>query len=699
MKNFGLSRVVSPKGVLPVAAWELDNSPKIGDGEALLRIDKIQMEKESFGQICSSCGYDTFKIKNRIIDIINKRGKLQNPYTKTGGVFVGKMMSMSKNYLNAENFQVGDDVCCVCSTCGIPMKIESIDSIDFTYGQINCKGYAIVFDTTPLRHLIPGIQEEFILTAVDEAGNLYGLYKIAKSEKIQSAMIIGNTPIATMLYAQAMREAMDDNGIKGSISAIIDRNSSHSIQKEATVKALEGVVDQVYFVDLVRPIEAVKEMMELGNIYSGIVDKVVVIEDVFGAESLAVSIVKEGGHVFFSSAGNHYWTAAVATEGLGKEVHMHVFDQYVEEHPEFTFMIANKLKKNMEKAGELWHEIKKEFLWGGFDEETSDAESGQTAEQGGFVFKSQATKKMVDEVLNIAKYDCNVVIQGETGVGKEKVLELIHENSSRRSEPCIKINCATINEGLAESELFGYEKGAFTGAKSEGKHGYFEMANNGILFLDEIGCLPLHLQSKLLRAVQESQFYRVGGTKPVNINVRIIAASNVPLKELVEHGAFREDLYYRLNICTIDVLPLRERREDIVCLAEFFVNEWSKKYSINKQIEYDALRTLACYSWPGNVRELENVMHRLVIKSKGEMITELDVEQLIHSEGGKTGFPELRQASSGIETHFDFHEFMDAQEKEIIAYAMEQAGTTRKAASLLGLPQTTFARKKLKHGL
>lgn len=699
MKNFGLSRVISPKGVLPVAAWELDNSPTIGEGEALLRIDKIQMEKESFGQICSSCGYDVIKIKSRIIDIINKRGKLQNPYTKTGGVFVGKMINMGKNYLNSEGFQIGESVCCVCSTCGIPMKIGSIDSIDFTYGQINCSGYAIVFDTTPLRRLLPGIKDEFILTAVDEAGNLYGLYKIAKSEKIQSAMIIGNTPIATMLYAQAMREAMNDNGITGSISVIIDQNLTHSVQKETTVSALEGIVDEIYFVDLVRPIEAVKEMMELDQIYKGIVDKVVVIEDVLGAESLAVSLVKEGGHVFFSSAGNHYWTAAVATEGLGKEVHMHVFDQYVEEHPEFTFMIVKKLKENMEKAGELWHEIKKEFLWTMLDDETDETGLGRVGEKGDFVFKSPATKKLVDEVLNIAKYDCNVIIQGETGVGKEKILELIHENSSRRSGPCIKINCATINEGLAESEIFGYEEGAFTGARSEGKHGYFEMANNGILFLDEIGSLPLHLQSKLLRVLQESQFYRVGGTKPVNTNVRVIVANNVPLKELVDHGAFREDLYYRLNICTIDVPPLRERREDIVCLAEFFVNDWSKKYSIHKEIESHALRALFYYSWPGNVRELENVMHRLVIKSKGDIITKLDVDQLIHAEGGKTGFPQLRKSNGGLDYSFDFHEFMDAQEKEVIAYAMEQAGSTRKAASLLGLPQTTFARKKLKHGL
>ena len=149
-----------------------------------------------------------------------------------------------------------------------------------------------------------------------------------------------------------------------------------------------------------------------------------------------------------------------------------------------------------------------------------------------FVYQSQVTKSMIDEVMNIAKYDCNVIIQGETGVGKEKVLSLIHQNSERHGNPCIKINCATIAESLAESEFFGYEAGAFTGAQASGKPGYFEMANNGILFLDEIGTLSMNMQSKLLRVLQESQFYRVGGTRQISVNVRVIVANNVPLKGL-----------------------------------------------------------------------------------------------------------------------------------------------------------------------
>ncbi|XVG96301.1 sigma-54 interaction domain-containing protein [Eubacteriales bacterium KG127] len=699
MKYFGLNRVISPKDVLPVAAWQLDNdsSPKVG--EALLDIEKIQIEKESFNQICASCSYDVEKIKAKIIDIVDMRGKLQNPYTKTGGVFLGSLLKLGKDYANMENIKVGDKVYCICSTCGIPMVIEKIHSIDFKYGQINCTGKAIVFDTTPIRKVIPGIKEEFVLSAMDEAGNLYGLYKIAKNKIVQSAIIIGNTATATMLYAQAIREAMIYNNVEGKITVVMDKNSHQKVQQEATVKALEDKVDDIYFVDLVRPIEAAKEMMPLDKIYTGIADKVVVIEDVFGAESLAVSIVKEKGHVYFSSSGNNYWTAAIATEGLGKQVYMHVFDQYEKEHPEFTFMLVEKLKKSMEKASKLWDKsLYSDKLQKTQKLEIKDGGIGRAGEKGDFVFQSLSTKQMVDEVLNISKYDCNVIIQGETGVGKEMVLKLIHENSNRRSGPCIKINCATINENLAESEFFGYEKGAFTGARDDGKPGYFELANNGILFLDEIGTLPLHMQSKLLRVIQESEFYRVGGSKSVSVNVRVIVANNVPLKKLVEEGSFREDLYYRLNICTIDVPPLRERREDIICLAEAFVSDWAKQYSMDKEIDNDALRTLYYHSWPGNVRELENVVHRLVISSKGNVINKTDVDQLIHAGGSRSSIPDIKRPMDS-DWEMDFHKFMDRQEKEIISYALEHGGSTRKAAEILGLPQTTFARKKLKHGL
>ena len=305
---------------------------------------------------------------------------------------------------------------------------------------------------------------------------------------------------------------------------------------------------------------------------------------------------------------------------------------------------------------------------------------------------------MVEEVLNVAQYDCNVIIQGETGVGKEKVFNLIHQNSSRRDKPCVKINCATITENLAESEFFGYEKGSFTGAQAGGKEGYFEIANNGTLFLDEIGCLSLAMQSKLLRVLQESTYYRVGGTQPRHVNVRVICANNIPLKKLVEEGQFREDLYYRLNICLINVPPLRFRKEDISCLAEAFLNNYVSKYGVVKEFSQDAYKQLEEYHWPGNVRELENTVHRLYIAEKERIIDGYAVDALINQNVLGEVILDIKKEMNGEES-IDFNQIMDEQEKKIIAYALRKKGTTRKAADFLGIPQTTLARKKLKYNL
>ena len=188
-----------------------------------------------------------------------------------------------------------------------------------------------------------------------------------------------------------------------------------------------------------------------------------------------------------------------------------------------------------------------------------------------FVFMSPVTANLVDNALNVAKYDCNVVIQGETGVGKERVLDLIHQNSERKGKPCIKINCATIQENLAESEFFGYEKGSFTGASSNGKEGYFEMANNGTLFLDEIGSLPLAMQSKLLRVLQENSFYRVGGTKAKNGNVRVICANNIPLKQLGDEGIDGCDVCI-VDLYANEILSLTESNLSLTELIDYCNN-------------------------------------------------------------------------------------------------------------------------------
>jgi len=237
------------------------------------------------------------------------------------------------------------------------------------------------------------------------------------------------------------------------------------------------------------------------------------------------------------------------------------------------------------------------------------------------VGESEHTRNVLELIDKIADSDASVLITGENGVGKEVVARLIHLKSSRRWEPFVDINCAAIPETLIESELFGYERGAFTGAISS-KKGKIESANGGTLFLDEIAEMPLSLQSKLLRVLQEKFVYRLGSNKGVQVDVRFIFSTNRDLKTLVKDGKFREDLYYRINVIPIHILPLRERKEDIIPIAVYYLNAFSTKYG-KKGMEFsdEVKEVFLRYSWPGNVRELRNIVERLVIMSKGGRIT------------------------------------------------------------------------------
>ena len=218
--------------------------------------------------------------------------------------------------------------------------------------------------------------------------------------------------------------------------------------------------------------------------------------------------------------------------------------------------------------------------------------------------------------LRIAAVNTTVLILGESGVGKGLIARFIHENSLRNKGPFIKINCGSIPESLLESELFGYETGAFTGAKREGKPGLVELAHKGTLLLDEIADLPLNLQVKLLQVIQERELTRIGGTKPIRIDIRIIASTNKDIRKMVKQGEFREDLYYRLNVIPITIPPLRERKEDIELLIDFFISHYNKKHNKSISLQEDVIEALLQYCWPGNVRELENLMERLVVTSE-----------------------------------------------------------------------------------
>ncbi|MBE3585496.1 sigma-54 interaction domain-containing protein [Desulfofundulus thermocisternus] len=303
-------------------------------------------------------------------------------------------------------------------------------------------------------------------------------------------------------------------------------------------------------------------------------------------------------------------------------------------------------------------------------------------------------KAMVDVARRAAPTDATVLIRGESGTGKEILARAIHEASDRAGKPFVVVNCGAIPAELFESEIFGYEQGAFTGAGPRGKPGLLEMANEGTVFLDEIGELPLNLQVKLLRVLQERVFYRVGGSRPVSVNIRIIAATNRHLEEMVSSGEFREDLYYRLNVISIEMPPLRERRSDIPELLYRFLQEYCQLYGKEiSKVEPGVVAALLSYSWPGNVRELKNTVERMVVLAEGEVITEKDLPR--HLREHALGF-----GAAAREFPPDLNVAARETEKEIILKALKEAGGNRTVtARLLGLPRSTLYYKMNRLGI
>lgn len=309
-----------------------------------------------------------------------------------------------------------------------------------------------------------------------------------------------------------------------------------------------------------------------------------------------------------------------------------------------------------------------------------------------FIGHSKEIKDIKETIEKISDVDATVLIYGETGVGKEVVAQRIHRSSNRWDKPFIRVNCASIPETLFESELFGYEKGAFTGASSNGKPGFFELADKGTILLDEIGEIPLNIQSKLLRVIQEKEITRIGGTISKNIDVRILAATNGNLQKKVKRGLFREDLYYRLNVIPIFVPPLRERKDDIELLASYFLDIYNKDYNKEKKLEDTALRLLRAYSWPGNVRELKNVVERMVLICSDDIISSESILKINDRN-------DLDKINISYDKEITLDKAVASVEKQLIERALKSYGTTRKAAEKLDVSQPTIVRKAHKYGI
>ncbi len=316
---------------------------------------------------------------------------------------------------------------------------------------------------------------------------------------------------------------------------------------------------------------------------------------------------------------------------------------------------------------------------------------GETFDLGNLIGSSQPMQELAETLALVAPSDATVLITGESGTGKELVAGAVHHNSRRKEAPFIKVNCAALHENLLESELFGHEKGAFTGA-AEQRKGRFELADQGTLFLDEIGDMSLTTQAKILRVLQEGEFERLGGSTTIKVDIRLLAATHKDLEQMVAAGSFRQDLFFRLSVVPLHLPPLRERTMDIPALAEHFLNRFSHKNRKDiRSIQADAMEALLAYQWPGNIRELENAIERAVILCLEEKIALQHLPQQV-----RQAFADTTERPFAIRPGLTLKDM----EKELILSTLRQTGENRtKAAEILGITRQTLQNKLKEYGL
>lgn len=303
---------------------------------------------------------------------------------------------------------------------------------------------------------------------------------------------------------------------------------------------------------------------------------------------------------------------------------------------------------------------------------------------------SEEMKEVEKHAYLASQADVPVLITGETGTGKEVIANLITQLGARREQPFIKVNCAAIPPQLLESEMFGYERGAFTGADPKGKVGLFELANRGTLMLDEIGDLPLDFQTKLLRAIQQKTIQRVGGTVPIELDIRFISSTNRDLEQMIQEGTFRQDLYYRINVFPIHIPPLRERPADIEALLKHFISVFNKKYKKNVRIGRDVIAELKTYPWPGNIRELENIVERWCVISDSHAVVKWDAVAAYFKMDSEAAIDfEGKTLSETMEEH----------EKEVLQWAFGRYASLREMGKALGIDSSNLSRKARKYGI
>lgn len=689
-EQFGMSRVQGPKSMLPTSAWSLDNSREIRPSEMRIAVRKIHMEATNFRQLQLESGDDIEKIKEKVTDIVKRRGKLHNPTTDTAGIAYGIVEEIGSAYENPKGLKPGDAVICNVSLASLPLFISKINKIDLAYSQLDVEGYAILFNRVPTLRVPAGVPINLLLLIMDESGTLLTVSEKAAGKK--RVLVVGNNIMINMIYGWAAKKKA---GKDAKIICLLDeRLMVHGENPEAS-SALDAVFDEVRYVDILRPIECMRSMEDEPPF-----DLSINCADIPGAETVNILATREGGTVIFANLINNFNISLYITEAGAKQLEILSAVGYIKGYEDFDIELARDLAPLFEKAKFARLKGLRRIQNYAMAKEARllDSMANITTLADDFICESRAMREVLEKVTAVSKYDCTVFITGETGVGKEKVANIIQKNSARKMQEFVKVNCAAISPTLIESELFGYEKGAFTGASSSGKKGYFEQADNGTIFLDEIGELPLEIQVKLLRVIQEGVFYKVGSSKPNRVNVRVICATNRDIESMVEEGTFREDLYYRLCVFPIRIPNLAERPEDIPALVLHFIDKYGQKFGITREISYDAMEYLLLHDWPGNIREIENVVQRLLINAKAGTILPYDVTKELNQDLF-SGMNTQSAAAEPVQSGQHLGDVVNEFEKQMITEALEKYGSTRKAANAIGISQSQLIRKKKKYGI
>ena len=682
--TYGIKRVLEPQHVLPTSAWRLDNSRNIYPDELRVSIKRIHLEGTGFKQICTEVNDNEKKIKQQIIDIVIRRGKLHNPVTDTGGLVMGVIEEIGSEYHNPQGLKVGDKIICNVSVASVPMYIEDITSLNKAFNQVEATGYAIVHDLIPLVKIPEDLPLDLMMFTFDQSGTLYRLHQLIGDSK--KFLVVGNSMLTNLLYGYVIRR---EAGPDAEIVCLFDKRTSMRMVGKGIDELIEKVFNEVHFINILRPMECMRQLNA-----ESLFDFSINCAEIPGAETINILATKPEGTVLFANLINNLNIALYITESMSKPLCVRCAEGYLKEYDIFDMEIVREMApylKDAEFIEPVYRDIE--------EPETNPFSKGifEKTMMEDFVCRSKVMGQVLEEMMKVSRYDCNVIIFGDTGVGKEKAANIIQKNSTRKMQPFVKINCGAISPSLIESEFFGYEKGAFTGASAGGKKGYFELANNGVIFLDEIGELPLEMQAKLLRAIQDGEFYRVGGTSPVKTNVRIISATNKDLEKLVEEGSFRRDLYYRLNVVPIRIPSLAERTDDIPALVSHFLEKYGQKFGVKREIDDNAIEYLKQQQWPGNIRELENMVQRLIISSQGKTITLMDVVKEKHGELFEY-LPD-EETDEVQQSEINLQKAVEEYECGLIKYAYEKYGSTRKAAKAIGISQTQMVRKKKKYNL